>query len=150
MPLTIISKDSEDTIALTPKADIAVRILDRAELVLRLKAQGSRLSSGSRLEARDTDVNPLAEHLRFYQELGVTGVSADRKWRERTPMSAEELGIPPTPDEARSDSRAGDLARSEAEALAAIREDSATARAASCTRRVERKSYSVWAIHTRI
>ena len=25
----------------------------------------------------------LAEHLRFYQELGVTGVSRDAKWRRR-------------------------------------------------------------------
>ncbi len=41
--VTIISKDSEDTIALTPKADIAARILDRAELVL--KAQGSGLTA---------------------------------------------------------------------------------------------------------
>jgi len=41
--VTIISKDSEDTIALTPKADIAARILDRAELML--KAQGSGLTA---------------------------------------------------------------------------------------------------------
>jgi DNA polymerase len=68
-------------------------------------------------------VNPLAEHLRFYQELGVTGVSRDRKWRERSPMAAEELGIPTTPDEPEVTVVPVTLARSEAEALAAIRED---------------------------
>ena len=29
------------------------------------------------------DRTHLAEHLRFYQELGVTGISADRRWRAR-------------------------------------------------------------------
>ncbi|MFL6279148.1 MAG: bifunctional phosphopantothenoylcysteine decarboxylase/phosphopantothenate--cysteine ligase CoaBC [Vicinamibacterales bacterium] len=40
---TIISHDTEETIAVTPKADLAARILDRAEL--RLKAQGSGLKA---------------------------------------------------------------------------------------------------------
>jgi phosphopantothenoylcysteine decarboxylase / phosphopantothenate---cysteine ligase len=39
----IISQDSEETIAVTPKSDLAARILDRAEL--RLKAQGSGLKA---------------------------------------------------------------------------------------------------------
>ena len=30
------------------------------------------------------DTRALAEHLRFYQELGVTGVNRDRSWRHRT------------------------------------------------------------------
>jgi phosphopantothenoylcysteine decarboxylase / phosphopantothenate---cysteine ligase len=41
--VTMISHDSEETIALTPKSDIASRILDRAEL--RLKSQGSGLKA---------------------------------------------------------------------------------------------------------
>jgi phosphopantothenoylcysteine decarboxylase/phosphopantothenate--cysteine ligase len=41
--VTVISHDSEETIALTPKSDVASRILDRAEL--RLKAQGSGLKA---------------------------------------------------------------------------------------------------------
>jgi len=41
--VTIISKDSEDTIALTPKADIAVRIWTARSMVL--KAQGSGLTA---------------------------------------------------------------------------------------------------------
>jgi phosphopantothenoylcysteine decarboxylase / phosphopantothenate---cysteine ligase len=40
---TIISQDTEETIAVTPKADLASRILDRAES--RLKAQGSGLKA---------------------------------------------------------------------------------------------------------
>ena len=68
-------------------------------------------------------MNPLAEHLRFYQELGVTGVSRDRKWRERTPMTAEGLGVPTLSDEPEVTAVPVTIARSEAEALAAIRED---------------------------
>jgi phosphopantothenoylcysteine decarboxylase/phosphopantothenate--cysteine ligase len=41
--VTVISQDSEETIAVTPKADVAARILDRAEL--RLKAQASGLNA---------------------------------------------------------------------------------------------------------
>jgi phosphopantothenoylcysteine decarboxylase/phosphopantothenate--cysteine ligase len=40
---TIISQDTEETIAVTPKSDLAARILDRAEL--RLNAQGSGLKA---------------------------------------------------------------------------------------------------------
>jgi phosphopantothenoylcysteine decarboxylase/phosphopantothenate--cysteine ligase len=40
---TIISQDSEETIAVTPKADLAARILDRVEL--RLNAQGAGLKA---------------------------------------------------------------------------------------------------------
>ena len=36
-------------------------------------------------------MNPLAEHLRFYQELGVTGINRDSKWRDRVP------GVPGVP-----------------------------------------------------
>jgi uracil-DNA glycosylase len=75
-------------------------------------------------------VNPLAEHLRFYQELGVTGISRDRAWRAReeppgsaagtldtvTESQAEEPG--PVPDGAPVT-----FSRSAAEALAAIRAD---------------------------
>ena len=31
-----------------------------------------------------TPVSELSDHLRFYQELGVTGISRDPKWRQRT------------------------------------------------------------------
>jgi phosphopantothenoylcysteine decarboxylase/phosphopantothenate--cysteine ligase len=41
--VTIISKDGEEAVALAPKAEIAARILDRAEV--RLKAQGSGLKA---------------------------------------------------------------------------------------------------------
>ncbi len=59
-------------------------------------------------------MNQLAEHLRFYKELGVTGVSRDAKWRRRdereTAASAVEA-VPVT------------LSRSAVEALTAIRDD---------------------------
>ena len=38
--VTVISQDSEETIAVTPKADVAARILDRAELRLKARASG--------------------------------------------------------------------------------------------------------------
>ena len=35
------------------------------------------------------DRTRLAEHLRFYQELGVAGISSDRRWRQRDAAAAE-------------------------------------------------------------
>ena len=54
----------------------------------------------------------LAEHLRFYQELGVSGISKDSRWRARA--SSPEDTAPAVPVV---------FARSEAEALTAIRDD---------------------------
>jgi len=45
----------------------------------------------------------LAEHLRFYQELGVTGISRDPKWRRREGPAGDPAG-PVGPD---ADGRAG-------------------------------------------
>jgi len=63
-------------------------------------------------------VNQLAEHLRFYQELGVTGINRDPKWRRREDGTTnlvyavpEVEAVPVT------------IARTTVEALAAIRED---------------------------
>jgi uracil-DNA glycosylase len=69
----------------------------------------------------------LAEHLRFYQELGVTGVSRDARWRRReTPTDPAAATEDPVAD-ASSVSVAVAvpvmLARSAAEALTAIRDD---------------------------
>jgi DNA polymerase len=36
------------------------------------------------------DRRALSQHLRFYQELGVTGISRDAKWRQRTSDAAAE------------------------------------------------------------
>ena len=72
-------------------------------------------------------MNPLAEHLRFYQELGVTGVNRDRKWRERTevPGGPNVPGVPEVQERVPEvpEVRPVTIARSAAEALAAIRED---------------------------
>jgi uracil-DNA glycosylase family 4 len=51
----------------------------------------------------------LAEHLRYFAELGVTGFSRDAAWRTRS-------GLPPAPDES-------DQAGDPADALRAIREE---------------------------
>ncbi len=71
----------------------------------------------------------LTEHLRFYQELGVTGVSRDQRWRRREMMTSAQR---------EPDARTADavhepvpvvaaipmvVSRSAAEALAAIRDD---------------------------
>ena len=78
----------------------------------------------------------LAEHLRFFQELGVAGVSADARWRRRDEGAREPaadavatVGSDHTPDDIRNDSSslsadATPLAfsRSPEEALASIRE----------------------------
>jgi DNA polymerase len=54
----------------------------------------------------------LAEHLRFYQELGVAGIHKDPRWRARA--GSRHVAAEPTPIV---------FAHSEAEALSAIRED---------------------------
>jgi uracil-DNA glycosylase family 4 len=68
-------------------------------------------------------VNPLAEHLKFYQELGVTGISRDRNWRMREgrPGVPEILGGDDHPAEPAAIPVT--IARSAAEALTAIRDD---------------------------
>ena len=62
----------------------------------------------------------LAEHLRFYQELGVAGVSRDPAWRRRqaSPPESDAASASVTPDAVPAV-----FVRSGAEALAAIRED---------------------------
>ena len=65
------------------------------------------------------DKSQLAEHLRFYEELGVTGISKDANWRRRAPRAGSDVqdAARSTSDVARSSS---DVARS---ALHVIRED---------------------------
>src|SRR5512141_426155 len=79
----------------------------------------------------------LSEHLRFYQELGVTGISRDPKWRERASPGGSSPGTRdpnpdvPGPESTRHESadQSPDtvipvaLARSAVEALSAIRDD---------------------------
>jgi DNA polymerase len=74
----------------------------------------------------------LAEHLRFFQELGVVGVSKDAAWRRRadvTSVAADASSAAPVDSEARGDSDSlavvSPLAfsASGAEALRAIREE---------------------------
>jgi len=88
------------------------------------------------------DPRELAEHLRFYQELGVTGISRDAKWRRRSdrdvaagpgvepggdpPLPATEAVAEPAPAASRSPDVTPEpiaLSRSAAEALAAVRTD---------------------------
>jgi DNA polymerase len=65
-------------------------------------------------------MNQLAEHLRFYQELGVTGISRDPRWRKRESAglanASADAALPP-------EIIPVTLARSSVEVLAAIRED---------------------------
>jgi uracil-DNA glycosylase family 4 len=68
-------------------------------------------------------MNPLAEHLKFYQELGVTGINRDRGWRER---GAWVPGVPAVQAERREPEPIAvpvTLSRSTGEALAGIREE---------------------------
>jgi DNA polymerase len=71
-------------------------------------------------------VSDLSEHLRFYEELGVTGINRDAKWRARDDVPLK----PDTTDLVRLKPDATDdrgtpvmLLRSDPEALSAIRED---------------------------
>jgi DNA polymerase len=75
-------------------------------------------------------VNPLAEHLRFFAELGVTGVSRDRAWRRRQSSTGaagdEAAAVAGRTDETVAAEPAAAIvavSRSVQEALAAVRED---------------------------
>jgi uracil-DNA glycosylase family 4 len=72
-------------------------------------------------------VSQLSEHLRFYQELGVTGVSRDPRWRRREEPGRESpqpAGAPGAQDPAEeADVAPVTFSRSSVEALTAIRED---------------------------
>jgi uracil-DNA glycosylase family 4 len=63
-------------------------------------------------------MNQLAEHLRFYQELGVTGISRDAKWRRR-----DDSARPSADAAAAAEAIPVTLARTTVEALASIRQD---------------------------
>ena len=82
----------------------------------------------------DAAVDQLTEHLRYFQELGVTGISRDAAWRQRqddrAPATAREspAGEPAATVDDASAGGAGtaapiQIARSTAEALSAIRDD---------------------------
>jgi uracil-DNA glycosylase len=76
-------------------------------------------------------MHPVADHLRFFQELGVAGISRDPRWRKRqasvTGVTQDGGAEPPDPaDEPASDDSVAapiQIARSVEEALGAIRED---------------------------
>ena len=69
-------------------------------------------------------MNQLAEHLRFYQELGVTGINRDPKWRRRDDGTRPASEPAPEKDTLeQAEAVPVTLVRSGAEALAAIRED---------------------------
>ena len=63
-------------------------------------------------------MNDLAAHLRFYEELGVTGINRDPKWRRRDDGKQADVAVAVA-----ADSVPVTIARSSVEALAAIRED---------------------------
>ena len=57
------------------------------------RSRGSAAAAGSRSLTGPVDRQQLAEHLRFYQDLGVTGSSADPAWQRRpesTPVHRSE------------------------------------------------------------
>jgi DNA polymerase len=63
-------------------------------------------------------MNDLAAHLRFYEELGVTGISRDPKWRRRDDGKPADVAVA-----APIECVPVTFARSSVEALTAIRED---------------------------
>ena len=71
------------------------------------------------------DRSHLAEHLRFYQELGVTGINTDRRWRQRDEPAGNEGRIQPDAGPAAVEPIAQPvtLVRSPEEALRAIRDE---------------------------
>jgi DNA polymerase len=71
-------------------------------------------------------VDQLSEHLRFYMELGVTGISRDAAWRRRVedgPLVESAVDAAPESAEPPADTVAVVFNRSAAEVLAAVRSD---------------------------
>jgi uracil-DNA glycosylase len=64
-------------------------------------------------------MSELSEHLRFYEELGVMGISRDPRWQKRERAESQEVPASAPPPEAVPVT----IARSSIEALATIRED---------------------------
>ena len=63
--------------------------------------------------------NQLADHLRYYADLGVNGVSTDPRWRKR-PASADATAREGAAEDTASQSDVVQISRNAAEALAAI------------------------------
>ena len=68
-----------------------------------------------------TRVDELNDHLAFFEELGVTGISRDRSWRTRIAESATPLGI----DDGKDGTEDGESGRRSAEAGVTTGSDSA-------------------------
>jgi uracil-DNA glycosylase family 4 len=68
-------------------------------------------------------MSQLGDHLRFYQELGVTGVSRQPRWRKRESMASESVEQDVAEAEPETAAIPVALSRSAAEALTAIRHD---------------------------
>jgi DNA polymerase len=68
-------------------------------------------------------MSQLGDHLRFYQELGVTGVSRQPRWRKRESIASEFVGQDGAEREPETAAIPVALSRSAAEALTAIRHD---------------------------
>jgi DNA polymerase len=75
----------------------------------------------------EPNAKDVAEHLRFFQELGVTGLSRDARWRRR-PAAAGQAGADAADDPGRVETAAPEgvpvtFSRSSGDALKRIRED---------------------------
>lgn len=72
-----------------------------------------------------TDRQAIAEHLKFYGELGVKGVSKDKLWRERSGSEERSGGAEPQPPPplTSAPSSSGSSSATSAESLIGIRED---------------------------
>ena len=73
-------------------------------------------------------MSELSEHLRFYEELGVTGISRDPRWQRRERTEPREAPVSAAAPEVPASASPPEIvpvtiARSRVEALAAIRED---------------------------
>ncbi len=132
----------DETFRLGPKTELAAAILDRAEQLLEVAITCAHELTPPypRVDVVRfsfvVDRSQLADHLRFFQELGVTGVSTDARWRAaRAPPTAP-------PAEARSAAASNPEARS-ASARTQKREvasaSNAAARSASASTRRARR-----------
>ena len=136
--VTLVTSSGAEEIPLQAKAAIAAADPRSHRTVSRRRSREERRHQGVTMSRE------LADHLKYYEEIGVTGVSRDAKWRQR-PDAPDAPVAPVSTDPLHPSVSLRHLPLSSP--WATSRPISAPrARAASCVRSVDRRSSSASAI----
>ena len=101
--VTIVDARGEEIVPLQSKAEVAAAILDRVEALVSARRRAGHAGAAAPDPRRSATGNPavphdtLADHLTFFEELGVEGVRLDAAWRARAVPDAVASGRPAWP-----------------------------------------------------